>query len=431
MLESITKSLLFKKVKHLIFGSVSSQLLTIAVMPLLTRVYSSEEFGSYALFLSLIGVLSVFSTFRYERGIVVVKSDLERTAVFYLTLAIAVASIPTMYFIFVLWGHFSSISKAPIQAVINGFPLILALAIGLSGIESALTYHTLKSQRYGILGVTQATRSASQALFQIGFAFYPVFCIENGLIFGAVLAPIVAIGILSSRLDVGKLTDLNADKARLNSLKNAAKNNSLYPKYMVWSALCNSLTNHALVLAVGALFSVGSAGSIFLAYRVLMIPAKVLAKNISLINLQEASDLTGHLISEMYKRRLRKFLMAGLLPLLAALAAAPWAFAIVFGNEWREAGVVAQLLAPSLYLQFVFTSFISLFTAVRAQKTYLFWSILRLLLIVIGLFLGAHLADLWGAVIGFSVALIISYIVVHYLILRSLRLFITSPSFHG
>lgn len=390
-------------------------------MPVLTRLYSSGEFGVYATFLSLIGVLSVFSTFRYERGIVVVKDDVERKAICNLTLIISISSILIMYGVLYLWGGYGPVSESSLRKVIDKMPFLLALVIGLSGIETTLSFYTLKNQGYGVLGIAQTARAASQALIQATIAFSPFLLIENGLIIGATFAPIMVVIILVVNLRGKNQGKVPTSKIRVNDIIAAAKNNIIYPKYMVWSALCNSLTNHALVLMIGAMFSASAAGSIFLAYRVLMMPAKIIAKNISLVNLQEASELSGAQITDMYKRRVTLFLTIGLVPLLITLAVAPWLFELVFGAEWYEAGRIAQLLAPALYMQFVFTSFISIFTAVRAQKTYLAWSVSRLAFIVMGLGVGANIAGLYGAVIGFSASLIISYIIAHHLIAISLK----------
>lgn len=408
------------KVGSLAFGTLGSQLLIVGTMPILTRLYSPDAFGAYGIFLAIVGVASVFSTFRYERGIVVARDIGAKHSLFVLTLLIAASSTPLIYALFLLWGGYGPSGESSVRQVIIMMPALLAVAIGLLGIESAFRYLALKQQAYRVLGLAQATRSAIQAGLQIVFAFTATLS-SYGLIVGATVAPGVVALMLLSRQRREKWIDFEQTPVTLNSVRKAAKDNSEYPKYMVWAALCNSLTNHALVLLIGALFSVTAAGAIFLAYRVLMMPTKLLAKNISLVNLQEASELSGERMSRLYKRRVGSMLVIGSGPLALTVVVAPWIFPLVFGPEWREAGVIAQALAPAVYLQFVFMSFLTLFTALRAQRAYLAWSAGRFLLTVTCLFAGARFGDLYGAVIGFGVALMVSYLAAHVLLLNRLN----------
>ena len=48
------------KFGHLLFGSLGSQLLILASMPVLTRMYSVDSFGVYGAYLSLVNVASFF-----------------------------------------------------------------------------------------------------------------------------------------------------------------------------------------------------------------------------------------------------------------------------------------------------------------------------------------------------------------------------------
>jgi O-antigen/teichoic acid export membrane protein len=374
----------------------------------------------YGIFLAIVGIGSVFATFRYERGIVVARDTTEQHSTLALTIGIATISIPVAYVCFAAWDAFGPSPESAIQQVVTAVPILLALAIGFHGLESAFSHLALKRQAYRVLGVIQAARSAIQTGVQIALAFVASLS-KIGLILGAALAPGVVALMLLERARKNRWADFGAHPVTVQSVRKTARDNDMYPKYMVWSALCNSLTNYSLVLLVGSLFSVAAAGAIFLSYRVLMMPTKLLAKNISLVNLQEASELSGEQMTRLYSRRVARMLIIGAGPLIVTVAVAPWLFEFVFGAEWREAGLIAQFLAPAVYLQFVFMSFLTLFTALRAQRTYLAWSVGRLILIAAGIFAGADMGGVHGAAIGFALALAASYLAAHFLLLGRLK----------
>ena len=65
-------------------------------------------------------------------------------------------------------------------------------------------------------------------------------------------------------------------------------------------------------------------------------------------------------------------------------------------------------------------SFLILFTALKAQKTYLAWSFGRVILVISALLVGAHFDGIHGSLIGFTIASMVSYFVAHILIINRL-----------
>ena len=62
-------------VLKLVSGSVASQILAILLVPLITRIYSPDDLGVFQLFVSVSGILVIFSTFSYQYAIMLPKTD--------------------------------------------------------------------------------------------------------------------------------------------------------------------------------------------------------------------------------------------------------------------------------------------------------------------------------------------------------------------
>ena len=75
MLNRFVKSEFGKNVVTLMTGTTIAQILPVALTPVLTRLFSPEEFGAFAFFASIISILLVFSSGRYEQAIVLPKED--------------------------------------------------------------------------------------------------------------------------------------------------------------------------------------------------------------------------------------------------------------------------------------------------------------------------------------------------------------------
>ena len=409
-----------RKFGHLLFGSLGSQLLILLSMPVLTRLYTVDNFGVYGTYLAFVNVASVFATFRYERGIVVANDIAEAYSVFFVTLLIAVLMIPISYAIILIWSGNSLWQDFVLNDLFIYFPIIVALAIGFSGAESAFRYLALKQQGYRALGLTQISRSVLMVSVQILLVFVVLPVSEYGLVVGAAIAPGFVALVLFLWLRKQKWLSGQRIGFSFKSIYHAAKKNTIYPKYMVWSALLNSLTNAAPILILGGLFSNAVVGAVFLAFRVLMAPTRLISLNFSLVNLQEAAGLSGKKMTYLYHRRIKKICLLGAIPFLIAIIFSPYIFGILFGKEWTKAGEYARLLSPAVYTQFVMMSFLTLFTALKAQKTYLAWSFGRVILVVSALLVGAHFDGIHGSLIGFTIASMVSYFVAHILIINRL-----------
>ena len=64
-----------RSVLTLVTGTVIAQTITIAASPVLSRLYSPEEFGYFAVIASIVGVLAIAASGRYEQAIMLPEND--------------------------------------------------------------------------------------------------------------------------------------------------------------------------------------------------------------------------------------------------------------------------------------------------------------------------------------------------------------------
>ena len=82
------KSDIFRNISVLISGTAFAQLIPILLQPLLRRYFSPEAFGAYAVYLSLVGILIVISSFKYELSIILPKKAKQGANILFLTFII-------------------------------------------------------------------------------------------------------------------------------------------------------------------------------------------------------------------------------------------------------------------------------------------------------------------------------------------------------
>ena len=84
-------------------GTTISQMIPFAVMPILSRLFTPEEFGLYAFYISIVTFLVVFSTGRYELAIPLPQKEEDAWQIFLLSFSILVlfcaALLLTLFFL--------------------------------------------------------------------------------------------------------------------------------------------------------------------------------------------------------------------------------------------------------------------------------------------------------------------------------------------
>ena len=145
-----------------------------------------------------------------------------------------------------------------------------------------------------------------------------------------------------------------------------------------------------------------AAGFFGVAYSALAVPMQLVGASVARVFFVRSAEAhrEGALraLTEGVAKRLALF---GAFPLAAMMVVGPAAFVVVFGEEWQEAGVYAQILAPWMFLTFVGSPLSSLFDVLERQSTEFGLNALLFVLRVAALAIGGMQGGAIGALIGF------------------------------
>lgn len=117
-------------------------------------------------------------------------------------------------------------------------------------------------------------------------------------------------------------------------------------------------------------------------------PVRMLSEAASQVFLSEIARAEGPAIYRLFSRTALAFLAAGILGALPLLLAGPGLFALVFGEPWREGGVLVQLLVPIYLARFVVVPVSQTLNVTGRQHLHLTASVLNMLALGIGFGLG-------------------------------------------
>lgn len=327
-------------------GTAGAQLLTVAALPFLTRLYSPEDFELLAVYLALLGMLSSIACLRYEIAIPLPEADAEGAellAVALLSTAFVSAATLTTC---LLWPQgIAALLGVPRFA---DYLWLLPLGVLMAGLYAGFQYWASRRRRFGLVARSRLVQAGVGVSTQLGAGAAGMAPV--GLLFGHMLyggAGALGLALSAWRQDAAQFRSLTWARLRARALAYRR-----FPTYSTVEALSNSAAIQVPVILIAA-FAIGpEAGFVLLASRVIGAPMQLVGSAIAQVYLARAPE-------ELRAGRLRAFTFGILRPLaLAGIPAltllaliAPEGFALAFGEEWRRAGVLLQWMTPWFILQ--------------------------------------------------------------------------------
>jgi len=374
----INKSEFTKNSIIMIGGTTAAQLLPVAISPILTRLYSPEDFGVLALFMSLSMILSIVATGRYELAIILPRKD--SYAINILALIVIIASVfSLLLMIAILLFHDFFISLLNNNGISSWLYLLPTVVFFIS-LLNALNYYHSRFKNYKLISIAKITRSTFLSVIQLGLFFF-----KNGVL---ALISGYSLAQLSGNIILLIKTLKNKEllrKIHKNKILALAKRYKKFPQFTMLASLFNKSSIELPNILLASLFDVGTLGFYSLSYRILSVPSAFIGMSISQVFMQETTkqkEETGKSII-IFDSVLKKLLFIGISFFGILFFTAEPIFDFVFGQEWRVAGIYAKILSPLLLFRFTASTLSSLLYVYEKHKIILAIQISLLVLTII------------------------------------------------
>lgn len=344
----------------LLGGNGAAFALQLAAAPVLTRLFTPEDFGVYANAMALAGLLGVVGAGRYEQAIV--RSGAEAHALARMTLRMtAVSTVVACAVCAAAQGPLVRIGGLPPGLAVLGVPL-LGGALLAHGILVQLANSQGDSRRMALAksGYAAATAGAGIALGLSGLNASPYsgYALPAAALFGFAAVTPVLLPVLR--------TPRRAEAVAPRDLRRRHRD---FPRWNLPLALADLLNQQVLFNAVfTGVFGAGAMGLYGVTWRYLRAPAGVVTASASALFYREATR-PGAVVPHFYAALRHVAVFA--VPLTAVLMlGGPWLFEVVLGPGWGEAGRYAAVLAPAIGLGMLSGAVSSLPMATGHQRAF-------------------------------------------------------------
>lgn len=395
-------------------GTTIAQLLPLLVTPLLTRLFSPEEFGLFAFYTSIVTFLLVIAAGRYEQAIVLPKEDKEAVNILALCFFILLSITIFLCVIYFLFG--SIITEWINKPIISDWLWFVPVCVFFAGAYRILTYWSNRNKRFKGTSVSLVGQAGGRVTVQLftGLGKYGVLQGKVGFwdfiktilnkthpqpsgvtsygIGGLIMS--LALGFILGTL-VLLFPFIRKDRhlVRFVNWRMIGKQAKIYdnfPKVNTFHALGDEMKNLGVTTTIIYAFSDVVLGFYSMTFRVLRAPLSVIGNSFGQVFYQKAAEM--HANKENYvpliDATVKKLSLIALPIFITIILFGPHLFEFVLGEKWRVAGEYAQYLTPWLFASFVISPVQQIAVIVNKQFEIFLFSLLGNLIIFGSIILG-------------------------------------------
>lgn len=377
------ESSLGRHIATLATGNVIGQIITIGASPFLSRLYTPEDFGNFALFSAICSACIPIVCLRYELVIPIARST--STAVnATIVCAVSVATFTALSLLCTCAITYLYPTLLP-ESFPKSLIWLIPIAIVFGGYYMMASGWGLRQKIYKEISLTRSLQALCTCTLQL--LLVPLGPL--GLAIGQSVGQGAGATYLAKH---AKASTLSREISR-QRLLSVLRSHRQFPYYSAPGAIANSVGAQAPLIIIATCFDATIAGLYFLAHRITSLPSTMIGQAIGKVYLAQSQGIRSGAELKPLVSTIVRSVFTYLLPAFALFAASssftvPWAF----GKDWSDAGWIAIWTSIWAFSVLLVSPVSMTYEILGKQKVGLvFQSVTtatRILVITIGVFLG-------------------------------------------
>lgn len=373
-----------RNVLTLMLGTGIAQIITVAASPILSRIYSPADFGVFGTYQSIIAVIAIVVSARYDHTILLPKEDKDAINLTALSFLIALM-VSIILLISVSFFHQATVSMLNDKNITPWLILLPASSLFI-GMSQTLNNYFMRRKDFRHISKSPMMQSLARATVSVGISFGKTT--QGGLIWGYLAGHFIDTTVLLW----GRTRLLMHDLFKYFEWSHCLKMANKYKKYaltVIPANLIGALAGTMPIFLLSSFFNQSIVGFYFLSYSIVNLPITFIGKALSDVSYKHTMDIihSNNSLADYMERITSYLLLVSVIPLLVLLLFSQVLFGFVFGSEWQTSGLYVQILLPVFLLRFL-SSPVTIFAQSNKTHLLLYWQILLLLLTTGSLLLG-------------------------------------------
>ncbi len=418
IIKKLDKNIFLRNVLFASGGAAIAQGLNFLFSPVITRMYSPNEYGLMAVFTSVLMILS-FTSLMYEMAIPLEKDDnnainVAALSFFILSIFILILSILLIFNNDFIFNYFNIDELIP-------YKFLIVLGIFFVGSNNILIFWMYRRKNFSLISLTQVNQSLSGNMTKIGLGYFGFGA--TGLLIGTIIKYSAGVfTLIRNFLKKDKSLLLNISFKRIVQNTKKYKN---FPIYQTPSMILLRLKNQVPIFAL-AFYGTKVVGLFGFAYTITKLPMILVGQSLRNVFFAEAANIgkdNPKKLNKLSNSLFKKMAVFGFIPMLVVIIFGPKLFSLFFGKDWYQSGVFSSILAISIYADLIFSPASRVYEVLERQKFKVVIDLIGLILIIVS-FIIARFFDLSPifAILLYSISMFIIYMttfIIAKILLRS------------
>jgi O-antigen/teichoic acid export membrane protein len=397
-------------------GTALAQAIPLALSVILTRLYTPQDFGILAIYMSIAALGTAVVSLKYDLAIIIPEKDEDSANITVLSILIAFL---ISFLLFTIIFFFNTeianflVDKEKDAVMLSGWLYFVPLSVLFMGLFNALSFWFNRKALYKRMAGSKVLNAAAMTGVQIGtgaMKFTP-----TGLLAGFIAGRFFAVLYLFVKFN--KNRDSAFSKVSKTRMLALSKRYKRFPYFTLPAEFTNVISNQLPIFLIGKYFGGGILGNYSLMERVLSAPISLLGRSVLDVFKQRASEdyIKNGQCVDIFKKTFKTLVVLSILPTIALLTLSPFLFGFVFGEEWKMAGEFAQIFSILFFFKFTASPLSYMFHIAEKQHYDMFWQIGLLIFAVISFILGISFDSIRIALVCFVSTYSLMYILNLYL----------------
>lgn len=372
---AMNKGSFTQNVAKLTAGNAIAQLISIAAVPIITRLYDPTQYGIYSIFLGVVGLIAPASTLQYQATIMIQTDDhrawlLRKVALY----AVAVVTLLTcLGTATVVFGR-QYFASGTVLALDNTVIWLIAPAVLFQGMLQVNTTWIMRRNAFGSSAIARVFESVVDRGFGIvlGLLHPAAVFLASGKVLSGMVAWWYARGVANKQPGLPEAGQ-NYETVTVAYL---ARRYRSFAFYSTIAIQIFAAARELPMILLGAFYGPALAAFYALGMRVVNMPMLTVGDAISHAFFQHSAATFAKnrdCLAEPSLRLVKLGLLIAAPPLLLLSVHGQTLFGLIFGARWTEAGLYAAALAPVYLMQFVCRPVETLFDVLELQKLKVMW----------------------------------------------------------
>lgn len=361
-------------------GTGFAQIFTILVAPIIARLYTTTEFGIYAIYYSILTIVSGFICLEYGNAIIL--SDTKKKSHVSIQLC-SLISISISFILFLLIYFFKD-SIPYVKKEVSQYLYIIPVTAFLNSLNTLFYFYFLRMDMLKYISKNKIIMAIVSSITQIVVGFCGVGAL------GLILANICSL-VFCNLLYLFKF--FKTEKSFFSSFSsieiiNVAKEFKRFPLIGMWGNLLNIITLQIPEIFLSSFANLSYLGQYSMANRVVSMPIGFIAVSIQETFRKNAakSIIDNGNIVKVYKSTLKIVFYSGLVLLLCLIVVFPSFFLFIFGEKWTLASEIIKIMSILYITKYIVAPLSYTFFVCNKQNYDLLWQIGLFIITILSLY---------------------------------------------